>query len=522
LRGAVVTLLDASLNPTDRRTLTDERGAFAIRAPQPGNWAVEVRAIGYAARRTTARRINAGETVTENAVMRQLATRLATLRVEGRSACRRAGELDAVTTEVWDDVWAALAATDIAREQRLVRADVFLYTREVDVASQTVLYEERGVAPVLDERPFRTSPPEELAKLGFWRAPLQGSVEFHGLDAGTIISPVFLASHCFNLVRSDSGGTARIGLAFRPVNARTPADVQGTLWLDAESRELRQLEFTYTGLQLKGPAAGGRLRFARLPNGILIDDYWSLQHPFERTRAVGRGRTGPPPTAPVSRPGTSIRVGGGFVLSDSARMKQMATVSGIVRQGTAPAEAVSVELIGSGQRFVTDSSGMFMMTDVLPGTYEMRMMRPGPASRGGFVQHGRLVLGAGDLASVSLTVPPADSIAGELCPDLKPGFAPLFGLLREEHTGRSAVDYRIEVRWEPPVDSLGTPIGRPGGVRVLTDWRGEFVACNVPDGANTSFRTTTGDAEWSFPLRLGGPLNVIEIAADTTRGGGKR
>ena len=521
LRGAVVSLLDQRGTPADRRVLTDNDGAFAMRAPSAGSWMIEVRAIGYAPRRTSARSVAAGETVVEQVTLRQVTTRLATLRVEARSACRRASELDAVTSEVWDDVWAALAGAQLAREQRLVRAEVFVYTREVDVSTGLVMQEERGVASVLDESPFRTSPPAELAALGFWRASPLGQVEFHGLDAATVISPEFLAGHCFNLQRRDSAGVALVGLAFRPLNERR-ADVQGLLWLDAETRVLRALEFTYTGLKLRGPAAGGRLGFTRLPNGVLIDDRWLIQHPFEKNRPVGPQRTGIAAAADRAiAQGTTMRVGGGFVLADSARSRQFATIAGIVRRGAAPADVVSVELLGSGQRFVTDSTGLFLIQDVLPGTYEVRLLRPGPADRGGFVQHGQLTLSPGDVARVALEVPDTDSIAAELCPQKVPGSAPLYVSLREEHTGKPAADYRIEARWTPPTDSLGAPVGREGGVRALTDWRGEFVACDVPAGASVSFRTTTGDAQWSMPIKLGGGLNVIEIAADSS-GTGRR
>ena len=523
VRGAVVTMLDARGNPAERRALTESDGSFALRAPGPGTWMLEVRAIGYAPRRTSARVVAAGETVVEQVVLRQVVTRLATLRVEGRSACRRANELDARTTEVWDDVWAALAAAQLAREQRLVRAEVFLYTREVDVSTGLVMHEERGVASVLDESPFRTAPPADLARLGFVQSTLFGEVNFHGLDAATIISPEFLAAHCFSLVRRDSAGTPLVGLAFRPLNERGRADVQGMLWLDADSRQLHTLEFTYTGIKLRGPAAGGRLGFTRLPNGVLIDDRWLIQHPFEKTRPVGAQRTGvaaaPDQAIP---PGTTLRVGGGFVLADSARAKQFATLAGIVRRDSLPADAVAVELLGAGQRFVTDSTGLFLIQDVLPGTYEVRLMRTGPADRGGFVQHGQLTLAPGDVARVALDVPETDSIAAELCPKQEGAAAPLFVALREEHSGKPATDYRVEVRWTPPVDSSGAPIGRPGGVRALTDWRGEFVACDVPAGANVSFRTTTGEAQWSLPIRLGTRLNVIEIAADTSGTGGNR
>ena len=517
VRGAVVTLLTPAGAEAGRRVLTDSDGSFAMRAPSAGSYVVEARAIGYAPRRTGARPVAAGETLVEKIVLRQVATRLATLRVEGRTACRRAGEMDAITTEVWDDVWAALAAAHLAREQRLVRAEVFVYTRELDVSTGLVMQEDRGVASVLDESPFRTAAPAELASRGFVQASLLGEVSFHGLDAGTIISPEFLGSHCFNLVRRDSGGITMVGLSFRPLNERGRPDVQGFLWIDAESRQLRTLEFTYTGIKLRGPVAGGRLGFTRLPNGVLIDDSWVIQHPFEQNRPVGAQRTGvaaePDKTAAA---GMTLRVGGGFVLADSARVQQFATVAGIVRQGAAPADAVAVELLGGGQKFVTDSSGVFLVQDVLPGTYEVRILRAGPAERGGFVQHGQMTVGPGDVARVALEVPDADAIAAELCPRKSEGAAPLFVILREEHTGRSAKNYRIEARWEPPVDSSGAPMGRAGGVRALTDWRGEFVACDVPAGANISFRTTTGEAQWSLPIRVGKRLNVIEIAADTS------
>ena len=104
LRGAVITLLDANGHAAGLRVLTDNDGSFAMRAPSPGSWVLEARAIGYAPRKTNARTVAAGETVVERIVLRQVATRLATLRVEARSACRKADELDAVTTEVWDDI----------------------------------------------------------------------------------------------------------------------------------------------------------------------------------------------------------------------------------------------------------------------------------------------------------------------------------------------------------------------------------------------------------------------------------
>jgi hypothetical protein len=518
IRNAVVTLLDARGQPVDRRTLTDASGAWAMRAPSAGSWGIEVRAIGFTPLRTRPRPVGAGETLIENVTLRRVVTRLAALRIETRTSCRRASELDSTVAQVWDDVWAALASSDIAREQRLVRADVYLYTREVDVASNRVTWEERGIASVLDERPFRTAPAAELVTRGFWRQSALGAVEFYGLDAGTLISTEFLGTHCFSLVRNDRGGAARVGLAFHPVNSRTPADVEGTLWIDPESRELQQLEFLYTGLQLRGPAAGGTMRFSRLPSGLIVDDLWTIQHPFEQSRAPGTQRTGRG-SAPARqvRPGTTVRLAGGFVLTDSARVRQFAMVLGRAAQAGVAAEATTVEILGGGQRQVTDSSGAFLFRDILPGTYEMRLIRQGADDEGGFVQHGELVLSGGEVARVELTVPDPEAIAAELCPRWRPdlGISPVFGVLRHLN-GQPAANYQVEVQWSPPSDSSGVALGRSGAARMLSDWRGEFVACDVPVGGELRVRTTIQDAPWSPPVPAGRLLRVIEIAIDTT------
>jgi hypothetical protein len=459
-----------------------------------------------------------------------VATRLASLRIEATTPCRRAADLDAVASQVWDDVWAALASTEVAREQRLVRAEVFVYTREVDVLSGRVMREERGVASVLDERPFRTAPAADLMQNGFWRRSPLGEVEFYGISAGTVISEEFLGSHCFSLVRRDSAGPARVGLAFRPVRSRV-ADVQGVLWVQPETRELRELEFTYTGLQLRGPAAGGSLAFGRLPSGLFVDEQWTLQHPYETPRPPGAQRTGTAAAVKTAdvRPGTTIRLAGGFVLGDSARVRRFALVLGRVQQSGAPADATTVEILGGGQRATADSSGAFMVRDILPGAYEMRLMRPGSDEEGGFVQHGRLELSGGEVAHVELAVPDAGVIAADLCPGWREdrGTAPLYGVLREASSGRPAANYQVELQWTPAEDSTGVRLGRSGAARVLSDWRGEFLACDVPSLGQVRFRTTARDAEWSDPVPAGRLLRVIEVTLDSSAaprrpGGGQR
>jgi hypothetical protein len=132
------------------------------------------------------------------------------------------------------------------------------------------------------------------------------------------------------------------------------------------------------------------------------------------------------------------------------------------------------------------------------------------------VQHGQLRLREGDVTRINVTVPDAATIAGEICPKWQPddGRAPLFGVLRVEGTDRPAVDVQVEVRWAPPDGPPDAP-GRAGAARVLSDWRGEFVVCDVVAGGTIRFRTTASGADWSDPIPAGRLLNVLEIAVDT-------
>jgi len=66
---------------------------------------------------------------------------------------------------------------------------------------------------------------------------------YDGIDARVFLSDPFLDTHCFRIRPSrDADGT--VGLAFEPVESREVSDVEGVLWLDEQTAELRVLEFT--------------------------------------------------------------------------------------------------------------------------------------------------------------------------------------------------------------------------------------------------------------------------------------
>ena len=71
------------------------------------------------------------------------------------------------------------------------------------------------------------------------------------------------------------------------------------MWLDAESSELRSLDFQYQNLDLEVDTQqlGGTVEFARLPSGAWIVRHWAIRVPVigagPPRRSVG-GRSQPP------------------------------------------------------------------------------------------------------------------------------------------------------------------------------------------------------------------------------------
>lgn len=98
-----------------------------------------------------------------------------------------------------------------------------------------------------------------------------------------------------------------MGVAFSPAERsrrRGVVDVQGTLWLDRHTGELRRVEFHYVGLPTTMEAVGARglIDFQRLPTDVWIVSAWELRIPRTETLyLVERGRQ-------VQREGTANAV----------------------------------------------------------------------------------------------------------------------------------------------------------------------------------------------------------------------
>ncbi len=536
VRGAVVALLDSAGGRTPYRTLSDVSGAYALQTPDVGRFIVEVHAIGFVPRRTAPFTLGTGERDRVDVALRPISTRLNRIEIRGRSSCRLSSDLDPVTSDVWDDVWAALSSTEIALEQRLVASDVFLFTRQVDAGTGVVVYEERKIVPVLAERPFRNASAKDLAEYGYRRVSLDGGVSLFAPDPQTLTAPEFLATHCFAL-GADSGKDGRVGLEFRPTRDGGPgsarggpwSDVLGTLWVDPDSRELQTLEFHYTGIPpVKGYRAEGHMSFTRLASGIWVDDQWLLRYPALNLDQLGLSRG---PTARIFGSGGSVlRNGavtileaGGFVLTDSARRHDFSITGGYVHQAGSATQSladVEIEVLGTPLRINADSGGAYNIFDIIPGTYDVRMQRYGQGEAGAFVLRRAMTLPAGGGVRFDVNVPSDTAVALERCPRRKPGAstAVVVGIVRDAESGWPVANQPMDVEWTQSYAVGGArPIikQRTGSRRVTTDWRGEFTSCDVPQQSSVRVRVAQRrDAPWTSPQPVGNQLTVVEVLTD--------
>jgi len=104
---------------------------------------------------------------------------------------------------------------------------------------------------------------------------------YYSPDAAVFFSDAFLDTHCFSVEGHRSDSTL-VGLRFEPVRKRKLPDINGVLWLDRASSELRRLEYAYTGLEGWVPVQliGGWIDFRRLPNGAPLIVAWQIRAPI--------------------------------------------------------------------------------------------------------------------------------------------------------------------------------------------------------------------------------------------------
>jgi hypothetical protein len=287
LAGALVTLLDGRGAPV-RVGVADAAGQYQLTAPAAGSYRVKVDRVGFGSHTTGEFALAAGQTLEMPVAVPPVRVSLAAIRVEAAPRCNsRSRDGDALRA-VWEEARKALQLTNSNTSAALLSFDYRHFERHLSPNGRKV---EAETSQMVHLPPgtvaFASLPADSLAAGGYVRVlERTGQVSYFAPDADVLLSEVFLDGHCFSL-RNGQQGT--IGLHFEPLRGNAVADVRGTLWLDRATAELRFMEFTYTGLPHVSPRTmGGRVDFARMPNGAWVIHDWALRWPVAAMRYNGR------------------------------------------------------------------------------------------------------------------------------------------------------------------------------------------------------------------------------------------
>lgn len=265
--------------------LTDASGRFTLRAPAAGRYVLRGERIGYASTVSEPLQIGAGEQASHRLVGIGQRVLLEAVVVAAEARCAPRPGTSQETAVVWGEVRKALDVVSATTGDQRARFAVELFEREVESPSGTVTADQRRRVEGMARKPFVTVDPEILSTVGFIERVGEGYT-YAAPDADVLLSDRFLEEHCFRLRATGAPSPGLIGLAFEPVRGRRVPDVQGVLWVDRASAELRLLEFEYTRAPIRGPRGvpGGSMEFQRLPDGRWITSSWVIRMPVEAAR----------------------------------------------------------------------------------------------------------------------------------------------------------------------------------------------------------------------------------------------
>jgi hypothetical protein len=478
------------------RTLTtfDGRFTLTLSPDQLGPFRLRSERIGYRVA-VTEPFDAAGASATPFTIwVGALPTPLATIEVRESTECKVRPTEDEQTAIVWEEARKALAAASWTASRQLYQVVSDVYDRDMDGRRRRVLREEHRPSVGLSTNPFVSRDPGELLQTGYLRDTTEGVV-YDAPDAQVLQDEGFLDTHCFRLRRPDDGRDDLIGLGFEPAPSRHLPDVEGVLWLDRESSELRSLEYRYVNLPRDlradesgggGGGGGGVVEFMPLPSGAWIVDRWHIEIPtaFREERVNPLARE-------ITRRVERFRETGGEVLAINDTLggrvyeTELAEVMGVVvdssRGEWTPLAGAVVQVAGTWFTDTTDQHGIYRLGAPLEGEYDITFSHPRAEFLAFTPSPHSVTLARGQTDTLWLAVPPIRDIIASQCPDLTPGADArvLLGTLRDSATGQPVRTGEVVATWQHISPTLEF---RNLEGTATTDTSGTYILCGLEHG----------------------------------------
>lgn len=523
LAGVLVSAQDAN-GARGPVALSTASGITALEVIGTPPWRVLVRRIGYAPFLSGPITRAAGESGPATVRVSAHIVLLPAVRVVERRLCDGRAESPSVeAAPLWDEVTKALEASAVTREYRLVTTDGVAIERLLSLQGR-LLREDTVARARSGERPFPAVEPSRLER-GYAQGSYLTTLEFYAPDERALLSPGFTRDHCVwhaGETRHE-GSESLLGLAFAPRIGITRAEIEGTIWLDSTSKELRRVEFSYVRLDLPQRAAnlGGEVRFTRTSSGAWIVSEWRMRLPHWHVSNLER---------------SGLRLDGYTELGGSAAVVgEVAALPASVPRtigGTAfdsltarPLAGLRVTIPALGRETITDAAGRFRFDVTGIGPFAVTAAYPGledwvPVA----MQASADVVGRAT-AEVVLATPSLTSLWPRLCAGEPVGDAASRGIIlgRVRDVLTSAPDSTATVRlsWQAApsaVPAIHTGVFNPDSTRVTrVDSAGRFVLCGTPRDRHVWLQASTSTrASTPVAFRFSGALvgRRILLASD--------
>jgi len=529
IAGGFISLLNLE-GEAVKADFTAADGIFSFTAPGPGRYRIRVERIGYANWITEPYEVTAGQPLTITVEVPPEPVRLGDLRVEVTGSCLDDPSDGAALATVWEEARKALETAVWAEDRGELTFTLQEYQRTLDPRHLATLEAETRTRRHVRLPPFRSLPARRLTTSGYAFVDADSAV-FYAPDATVLLSSEFRDTQCFGLEREEGDGEPMLGITFRPRRGRDVIDIEGTLWLDEESAQLRRVQIRYRNVPLPRNAQrryiGADLTFDRLPDGPFYVRDWWVRFPIgsraPRFRAGLSARPEPVLVAYRQAGGTvtdafaggvAFEVGGGAVagvLRDSASGEPLAGAEIVVRDwDDAAAFLPRPEAADVPFSAVTDQAGGFRLAALPDGVYALGVDHPKLRAAGVRLNETRVVVEDGTSDPLELWTPSADALFTRICPGSSPygSAGAVVGFARDADTGLPAPDIEVEVVWRVRrlQGTARTPIVSEQSEYAAgaSDQGGRFTICGVPLGEPVLLRErgVDGGVELELVTRL--------------------
>ena len=273
------------------RTLSADNGDFDLRLPGAGTYTIRLLRVGFRPTALTPINVPTAGVTGFRAVLGAEAVMLSAVTDKSDNVCGTTEDAGRVIAQLWEEARTALTATQLSAGTRALDVDWQVFRFDLVRRSQRVNGRVVSSRTGATDRPFVSASADSLADDGYV-IDEERERTFRAPDAAALLSNRFAATHCFRIDAPSRAHPQWVGIAFRPTLDRDwIRDIEGTLWIDRASSELRLLEFKYTNLphEIDVPEVGGFVEFLRVPTGHWLIARWAIRAPKLVRRSRGGG-----------------------------------------------------------------------------------------------------------------------------------------------------------------------------------------------------------------------------------------